>query len=215
MRSLEKALKATESRKTRFHTDRGTLMEARGWLDLPRAITARVRGRTPAEPWMVHGAVCCLEQSIRPDWQVLELGSGVSTAWYARHAQHVLSFEDDALWEASVRELLTERALGNWQLELVSLDQLLARVSVLPDDGFDLVVIDANEQPLVTRVDQARVSMSKVKPGGLLVFDDFDSQKYRSAEKMLQPWSARYFTGIKSFPMMAVETAIFQRPLSS
>jgi hypothetical protein len=209
VRVLGKTFKATASRKTRFHTERGELMETAAWAALPRAIARRVGGNQPAEPWIVPHAVKHLERVIRPDWQVLELGSGASTAWYAARAGSVLSLEDDPNW---YRQIVSQLHGTSATVELMPLERMIARVEATRDQSFDLVVVDANQNASVTRVDLARAALAKVKPGGLLLFDDFDSDIYRPADALFEGWEAQRFTGIKGHPMTAIETSIFTRP---
>ena len=203
MHPLAKALKATPDRKTRFHTARGELIGWRGIADLPVAVVRRLR---PApEPWMVRDAVRFLDRAIRPEWVVLELGSGASTAWFAARAKSVLSFENDPAWHHRVS------APANCRIELASLEDTLLRVQGMPDDSFDLVVVDSNEEPGIGRVDFARAAASKVRHGGLLVFDDLDREEHPAGDSLFADWEAHRFIGIKGQPLTTLETSIFRR----
>ena len=73
------------TRAGRFHTARGP-MRLSGWLRYPAAWWRARRGRTPERPWIVPASIGWLRRRIRSDWSVLELGSGRSTAWFARRA---------------------------------------------------------------------------------------------------------------------------------
>jgi predicted O-methyltransferase YrrM len=161
---------------------------------------------------MVRTAVRFLASRIQSHWRVLELGAGRSTVWFAARAGDVLALEDDPRWQSEVSHAIAQQGLGNCRVEYAQLEEFVGRIRAFPDETFDLVVVDSNENGAVSRVDCARASISKVKLGGLLVFDDFDRHAYRSADALLHEWPRRQFTGIKGFPMTAVETAIFVRP---
>jgi predicted O-methyltransferase YrrM len=154
---------------------------------------------------MVRDAVRFLDRAIRPDWVVLELGSGASTAWFAARAKSVLSFENDPAWHHRVS------GPANCRIELASLVDTLLRVQGMPDDSFDLVVVDSNEEPGVGRVDFARAAVSKVHHGGLFVFDDFDREEYRPGDSLFAGWEEHRFVGIKGQPLTTLETSIFRR----
>ena len=55
----------------------------------------------PGSPWIVPAAIGWPRRRIRRDWSILELGAGRSTAWPARRAGRVLSFEDNEFWSSS------------------------------------------------------------------------------------------------------------------
>jgi predicted O-methyltransferase YrrM len=194
-----------------FHTVRGP-MGVSGWLRYPAARWRARRGRTPERPWIVPAATGWLRRRMRSDWSVLELGSGRSTIWFARRAGRVLSFEDNEYWYPQMRERLEETGLSNVELRLRAVEDFPGEVAALPDESFDLVVVDFLEAPAVTRIDALKPAMKKVRPGGYLLLDDSDRPGYAPAYELLAGWRERRFTGIKDEWQEACETAIFSRP---
>ena len=85
-------------------------------------------------------------------------------------------------------------------------------VDSLPDDAFDLVVVDFLEAPSVTRIDCLDPAMHKVRPGGYLLLDDSDRPGYAKAFELLAGWPFRRFVGVKDGWPEACETGIFRRP---
>jgi SAM-dependent methyltransferase len=197
-------LRGSDVRRTRFHSQRGELIDGASWLHLPRAVTRRLLRRVPKEPWLVPGAVRFLRRRIGADWKVLEFGSGYSTAWYGRRAAQVLSFEDDAEWHRQTSGEL--RWPADCTVELMGCERMLEQVADLPSAHFDLAVVDTS----ALRVELAAAARRTVKPGGLLVFDDFD-RYYAEAEPLFDGWVEHRFVGIKGTPMTAAETAVFER----
>ncbi len=195
----------------RFHTARGP-MGASGWFHYPAAWWRARTGKTPERPWIVPAAVGWLGRRTRPDWAVLELGSGRSTIWFARRAGRVLSFEDNEYWYPRTRERLDEAGLENVELRLRPVEELPHEIAALPDAGFDLVVVDFLEAPSVTRVDALKPAMKKVRPGGYLLLDDSDRRGYAEAFELLSGWRFRRFTGVKDEWPEACETTTFQKP---
>jgi predicted O-methyltransferase YrrM len=195
----------------RFHTVREP-MGVSGWLRYPAAWWRARRGKTPERPWIVPAAIGWLQRRIRKDWAVLELGSGRSTVWLARRAGSVLSFEDNEFWAGHTRGRLDEVGLHNVDLRVGPIEELPGSVAALPDDAFDLVVMDFLEAPTVTRVDVLKPALKKVRPGGLLLLDDSDRPGYREAFELLKGWRFRKFVGVKDEWPEACETGIFRRP---
>lgn len=213
MKTIWRLVKATPERKTRFHTERGERLSARGWCRLPRLIIVRALRRGGDDsPWMVPRAVDRLDELIEPNWTVLELGAGASTQWYERRAGRVLSLESDPGWCAHVRARLARLGATRAEVRHVPLSHLYAVVAEQPDRSFDLVVVDPSEQEDVTRVGCVERARAKVKPGGVLVLDDSDRPEYARAFELLREWSVERLVGVKPVPLVAVETSIFRRP---
>jgi predicted O-methyltransferase YrrM len=187
-------------------------MPLSGWLRYPAAWWRARRGETPERPWIVPAAVGWLRRRIRSDWSVLELGAGRSTPWFARRAGRVLSFEDNEFWAGQTRSRLRELGLENVELRHLPVDEFAAEVDELPEEDFDLLVVDFLEAPTVTRIDVLKPAMTRVRPGGLLLLDDSDRPGYAEAFDLLEAWSFRRFVGVKDGWPEACETGIFRRP---
>jgi predicted O-methyltransferase YrrM len=199
------------TRAGRFHTVRGP-MGLSGWLRYPAAWVRAKTGRTPERPWIVPASIGWLRRRIRSDWSVLELGSGRSTVWFGRRAGRVISLEDNEFWHGSTQQRLEKAGLVNVELRLRPVEEFPMEISELPDEGFDLVVVDFLEAPMVSRIDCLGPAMKKVRPGGFLLLDDSDRPGYAEAFEMLAGWRFRKFTGVKDEWPEACETGTFRRP---
>jgi predicted O-methyltransferase YrrM len=199
------------TRAGRFHTVRGP-MGLSGWLRYPAAWLRARSGRTPERPWIVPSSIGWLRRHIRSSWSILELGSGRSTVWFARRAGRVISLEDNEFWHGHTVDRLTQTGLANVDLRLRAVDDFPREIASLPDESFDLVVVDFLEAPAVTRIDCLKPAMKKVRPGGYLLLDDSDRPGYAEAFELLSGWRFRKFTGVKDEWPEACETGIFRRP---
>jgi predicted O-methyltransferase YrrM len=187
-------------------------MPLSGWLRLPVARLRARLGSVPERPWIVPAAVGWLGRRMRRDWSVLELGSGRSTIWLGRRAGTVLTFEDNEFWHQRAAELIAEKGLSNVRLRRLPVEAFAATVGAMPDDTFDLVVVDFLESESAERIEAVRAARSKVRPGGLLLLDDSDRPGYAEAYELLADWRERRFTGVKDEYPQVCETAIFRRP---
>jgi SAM-dependent methyltransferase len=195
----------------RFHTVRGR-MGVSGWVHYPAAWWRARGGKTPERPWIVPAAVGWLRRRMRSDWSVLELGSGRSTVWLARRSGSVISLEDNEYWYPRTKERLGAAEVSNVDLRLRAVEDFPREVASLPEESFELVVVDFLEAPTVTRIDALKPAMKKVRPGGFLLLDDSDRPGYAEAFDLLAGWRFRKFTGVKDEWPEACETGIFRRP---
>lgn len=129
----------------------------------------------------------------RPRARVFEWGSGASTVWLSKRAGDVTSVEHDAAWgvvlepmlprNAAVRIVPSRPATGGPGEErsakpgFEDLDFSDYVAAVDEADGlFDLIVIDGRARNACFRR-----AVSRLAPGGVLVFDNVDRERYRDA----------------------------------
>lgn len=133
----------------------------------------------------------------RPDARVFEWGSGASTLWLAARAGWVHSIEHHAGWASELAPRLRDNVTltvveptesadpvvgsakpGHAGLEFAA---YVAAIDDVPGD-FDVIVIDgrAREACLAKAVDRLR-------PDGLIVFDNVDRRRYIDAIDTLGP----------------------------
>lgn len=205
-------------RKTRCHTMRGELVPLRAGADLPWLIARRLAHRPPDGPWLNAPALRFLKRIIRPDWTVFEFGSGRSTVWYARRVASVLALESDANLHMQVSRRLA--LCDGAHVELVPAEGFPDRARREPDDAFDLVVVDGAEQdefgvdlpPERDRTACVAAAKTKVRPGGILLFDNSDVPRYGRIDDILAGWHRVRFSGFSSYPLTPWETSFYWRP---
>lgn len=211
---LEKLIRANRLRRTRFHTERGELLPIAAVPDALRSARSRLTDRGDADvPWLVPSATRTLSALLAGrDAEVLELGAGRSTAWLAARAGSVLSWESDGAWAGQVREQVAARGFANVLLREVSIDDTPRELAELPSDSLDVVLIDCLESSGVKRLDLLVPAGRLLRRGGWLVLDDSDRKHLWPAAELLRGWRRERHVGIKPFPLMALETTLFQKP---
>jgi predicted O-methyltransferase YrrM len=119
-------------------------------------------------PWLSPASINFLSDLIRPEWKVLEHGSGGSTLWFAGLVAHVTSVESDPRWHEEIarRELINVRSI------------LLKSHDKLPvlKGPFDLMLIDG--EPLDDRILFLKAAIRLVRPGGWVVLDNYNRPEY-------------------------------------
>jgi len=131
---------------------------------------------------MADEMVRILDEWIRETDVVIEFGSGRSTTWLAKRSGSLISIELDDEWLEIVRGQLEDNGLShkvdlryfaaggeNWKLNIESCDYVRS-VDDVPDNSVDLVLVDGWARSYC-----ALVGIKKLKPGGILVFDDIHS----------------------------------------
>src|ERR1051326_9180552 len=148
MDMLSTFVRADPWRKSRLHDMKGNLVGIRSYADIPRVVWGSVArelwGYRSVLPWIPYTVLRPLKKRLRPEWRVLEFGSGMSTVWLAEHCQFVQSIETNSDRFEKVKALLEKRGLTNVRLEHRDATPLAAYVELAeyPDASFDFVLID-------------------------------------------------------------------------
>jgi hypothetical protein len=170
---------------TRFHNHNGQLLDAAGFLYLPKsvltALYARLTKQYSEVPLLGFRASKHLARLINPDWKVLEFGSGMSTIWFARRCASIVSIEINEDFFELLSARLAAKSLTNVDYRLRDY-QDSAELADYEDSYFDLVLVDG------VRRDRAMMTaIEKVKPGGYIYLDnsDYPHKEYQTARAML------------------------------
>jgi predicted O-methyltransferase YrrM len=176
--------------------------------DLPRLL--RTRGKSTVTlryPWLPFRLIDELADVIGPGTKVFEYGGGGSTLWFLDRGAEVVTVEHHREWAA---RLATRAAAERWTLlERSSADGFAEYVNAIadfPKDAFDVVVVDGRERGRC-----ARAAMDHVRPGGWLIVDDVDRERYASALRTI-PWTRRDVTGFAPAKPSLAYSAVFVRP---
>jgi hypothetical protein len=169
-----------------------------------------------------------LDRTLPSNAHAFEYGSGGSTLWLAKRVARLTSVEHHAGWHARVEDELKQARLGNCKVELCepsplstdstdgpyrspvvegNFERYVRAITACSDESLDLVLIDGR-----CRAECAVGAMTKVRPGGLLILDDSDRDRYAPAHDRLKAWHRREFWGIKPFTLQPAHTTVWTRP---
>jgi hypothetical protein len=192
---------------SRFHSRRGDLCKPVDLLTIPVLVWSRLAGKSKTSPWMVRAAVKRLDQLLSAEDIVLELGSGASTAWYARRARRVVSLEPNLSWAERVKAELAH--YPNAEVRMGSIEDLFAAafLELRPT----VLIVDHSDEPRFSRTDAIRLALIDGAIPRLIVLDDSDRTRYRPAVDILGSWSMSRFTGFRDKPLRLTETTVFAR----
>ncbi len=150
---------------------------------ISRCLTHNViNGKTPLDlelPWFSYAAIDFLEKFVKPTMSVFEYGSGGSTIFFAKRAAKVFSVEDNPKWFQWVSRRLQQQGLTNASLKLCEFNfkdpvgfQNSAYLHAIPDEKFDIIVVDGSEEWTQVRPICFEKAEARVKDGGIIVVDD-------------------------------------------
>ncbi len=179
---------------------------------------------TPAEqelPWITYAGIDFLNRVLAPDMRVFEWGVGGSTLFFARRVRNLVSVEHDPNWARDIQVSMGSLQHPSWQLFIVlpserrdgsvprpsdpttyasaaeayaglSFKDYAAIIDRFPDDYFDVVQVDGR-----CRSSCAMHAIPKIKPGGYLIVDDFDRERYQWVlrETKRLKWKSLNLTG--------------------
>jgi hypothetical protein len=179
-------------------------------------------------PWLNHGAVKWLQSNLTPDMMGYEWGSGRSTVFLARFMKRLVSLEHKKKWFRKVRGLMEEYGVTNVDHYFIPPGEESSSASVVrphvwedlkytprkpeftayfdhilryPDEFFDVVLVDGR-----ARVECALNAVNKIKPGGFLILDNSEWEKYRPIFRVVIGWGRLVFAN------GVWQTTIFQKP---
>lgn len=119
-------------------------------------------------PWITYPALELLASRVGESLRVFEWGSGSSTRWWAARVKEVVACEHDPQWFEQVsRSLPANATVALRELGPEYVDE------VLQHEPFDIVVIDGRD-----RVSCSSVAPSALTPGGVIVWDNTDRERY-------------------------------------
>lgn len=117
----------------------------------------------PYNPWLVKNAVEFLNEYLKPNDKILEFGAGRSTSWFLKKGCLVTSVETSKEWFGVVKRR---------NKHFIS-QGLLNLTTTFPEkdnsNQYDCILIDGGDRELA-----ARIALSVIKPGGIIVFDNVE-----------------------------------------
>ena len=124
----------------------------------------------PDAPWLRREMIRILESWLQPDDRGFEWGSGRSTIWLAERIGSLVSVEHSPDWHRRVQANLKAKGVKNVECYLCQDEVEYCKVaSKYPSESFDFCLVDG-----VARDECALAAISLVKPGGIVIVDDYN-----------------------------------------
>lgn len=137
-------------------------------------------------PWISPKAIEFLESILKPDFEVVEHGSGGSTLWLADRVKKVNAFENNDAWRKKIE------AFGKDNIYVYYPDINFTVQDNLFSMNFDLLFIDG--EPVEDRRYWIKNAPSIVKHGGWVVLDNANRPEYADMRQWLAHQSEEVVT---------------------
>jgi len=138
-------------------------------------------------------AVDFLNPRIEKHFRAFEWGSGWSTIWLAARCASVVSVEHDREWFQDAESNMRRYGVGeNVSLLHIPKDRGASEYAYYadvilgyPDEHFHIICVDGRNRAGCIR--NAMVKL--VRPGGMMVVDDYPRAQYQEALQLMDSWS--------------------------
>lgn len=144
-----------------------------GLRSIVQATNRKYFGIYPNLPWMPFEIIKEFDRLIKPSWIAYEIGSGMSTLWFAERVKFIISIEASKEWYNKLQNLLQEKGITNVDLRYEWVSQKMADFSHVIDNSLDLLVVDGGPREICFFQ-----GFNKVKLGGYIYLDNWDDHKY-------------------------------------
>lgn len=170
-------------------------------------------------PFWPYKAIEWVAAALPEQPRVFEYGGGGSTLWLEDRGATLTVTEHDEEWHRALADRLAPgttllfrppASVGSITSAWVPgyFDDYVGAIDGQSDGSLDLAIVDGR-----ARVECVSRAMPKVKPGGLLLFDDANRFRYRPAVKGLTGWERHVFTGLKPGQRHPSYTSVWRRPV--
>lgn len=127
-------------------------------------------------PWIATEAALFLNTWLKGHENVLDIGIGGSTIFYAARSKTVVGLEvitpEGAAWKGAVSKAIEGQELKNIELSFVNSEKaLVEELHKLPLYSFDLISVDTFHT--VDREKVLKEALTLLRPTGLIVMDNF------------------------------------------
>ena len=146
--------------------------------------------------------------------RVLEFGSGHSTVWLAELGCDVVTVENERNWYDAVKRWLYERDLTATQILCEDVTVIMYAANDYPDECFDVLFIDGE---WYNRVEFMAENIQRLKPGGWVIFDDSNWERFYGIQTILKDWALVEVSGMhhrKTGLTKWVQTSFYRKPCS-
>jgi len=148
-------------------------------------------------PWLTPKSIYRLDELLKKDFNVLEIGSGGSTLFYSRRCKTVTSIETDPPWYDTMKSILPNKHVSNCNLNLCeTIEEILEMIDKF-DNKFNCIMVDPHKKEVKTKRIINRDTIfsaiiKKIDKKGIIILDNYTSKffctylRYRTNEQIIQ-----------------------------
>lgn len=141
-------------------------------------------------PWFTYKTTRWLKQYVKPGMRVFEWGAGGSTVWLLARDVNLISVEMRPEWFQRIHCDLGKYEYNTWEVHLCEGWEELSTL-VKGRGPFDLVIVDTRR-----RIDCIVAALPEITPGGYLLLDDSQDERFASGIALLDQYERQDFWGL-------------------
>jgi len=189
-----------------WHAIRTHGLEQIGWNKTRKSRLATVGG-LPV-PWWTYSSIQFIDQTISSHADILEVGGGSSSIFWANRGNRVVTLESNPQWIETIRSLTTSTSS---RIEIVQIEEETPECisMTIGNQKFDVVINDGAGD----RIQIADLLLESLKPSGIMIWDNSERSEY--ADKIHQikncGWKELVFSGLGPINAYASSTSIFYK----
>ena len=155
-------------------------------------------------PWFTYDSIEYLNKNLNENLNVFEYGSGFSTLYFSKRVRKIISIEHDINWYNSFKKNIT----NNITYIFKDLTDGYTKQIMKFEEKFDIVVIDGRK-----RVECSKLSLKKLSPRGVIIWDNSDRDRYKEGFGFLgeNGFLRKDFIGYGPINLIKTNTSIFYR----
>lgn len=136
------------------------------------------------DPWLTQKSRQFLEEYLETldNPKILEFGSGGSTIWFSQRTSNLISYEHSPHYFKIVKDYIKDHGYNQVDIRYRK-PPYFQEIANFPDNYFDLVLVDARD-----RLECCLFSLSKLKPGGILMLDNSERPELQELFVKLKNW---------------------------
>ena len=157
-------------------------------------------------PWLTYPMIEFLEERLTKKMSVFEYGGGHSTIYLAKRVCDITTVEHNQDWYEHLKASVPDNC--NLVFRELEYGGDYSRTATDMGKEYDIILVDGRD-----RVNCATHSASAVGTSGVIIFDDFERERYQEAASRLKGMGFRQlnFWGFKPGFFDRSNTAIFYR----
>jgi hypothetical protein len=129
-------------------------------------------------PWVTYPFIQFIAERLNADLDIFEFGSGNSTLYYANKTASVRSVEHDEFWYNKIKNSMPSNVeLFHCKLETGG---DYCNYAAKTNRKYDVIIVDGRD-----RVNCCINSLTSLKPGGVVILDDSEREKYADGVNFL------------------------------
>jgi hypothetical protein len=126
-------------------------------------------------PWLNRGCLDYLKSQDITQWDVFEWGTGFGTLWWSKFVKSIVTVDHTIEWNQNIKQRTTNKNVI-FKLRKLTRCKPSEYTNAINENlrKYDCIIIDGRNRDLC-----GRTVLGRLKPGGIIILDNSEREKYR------------------------------------